>query len=72
VRNTFDLWLFWLLPYCISGLGKISRNCTEFGWSEPFPHYVDACIGDNSTNPVSISSEWNLNDRNDSDHDGHQ
>ncbi|XP_056127569.1 adenylate cyclase activating polypeptide 1a (pituitary) receptor type I isoform X1 [Rhinichthys klamathensis goyatoka] len=34
------------------GLGKISRNCTEFGWSEPFPHYVDACmIGYNSTNP---------------------
>ncbi|XP_077160896.1 pituitary adenylate cyclase-activating polypeptide type I receptor isoform X6 [Paroedura picta] len=22
---------------------KISRNCTEVGWSEPFPHYYDAC-----------------------------
>ncbi|NWX54277.1 PACR protein, partial [Promerops cafer] len=21
----------------------ISRNCTEDGWSEPFPHYYDAC-----------------------------
>lgn len=21
----------------------VSRNCTEDGWSEPFPHYVDAC-----------------------------
>uniref|UniRef100_A0A671P1T2 Pituitary adenylate cyclase-activating polypeptide type I receptor-like n=1 Tax=Sinocyclocheilus anshuiensis TaxID=1608454 RepID=A0A671P1T2_9TELE len=34
------------------GLGKISRNCTEFGWSEPYPLYVDACmIGDNTTKP---------------------
>lgn len=21
----------------------VSRNCTEDGWSEPFPHYLDAC-----------------------------
>lgn len=21
----------------------VSRNCTEDGWSEPFPHYFDAC-----------------------------
>ncbi|KAF3690465.1 Pituitary adenylate cyclase-activating polypeptide type I receptor [Channa argus] len=26
--------------------GKVSRNCTEFGWSEAFPHYVDACVYD--------------------------
>ncbi|NWY67192.1 PACR protein, partial [Erithacus rubecula] len=25
------------------GTGDISRNCTEDGWSEPFPHYYDAC-----------------------------
>ncbi|KAL1022734.1 hypothetical protein UPYG_G00031630 [Umbra pygmaea] len=25
-------------------LGKLSRNCTEEGWSETFPHYVDACM----------------------------
>ncbi|XP_034615768.1 pituitary adenylate cyclase-activating polypeptide type I receptor isoform X4 [Trachemys scripta elegans] len=24
-------------------VGNISRNCTEDGWSEPFPHYYDAC-----------------------------
>ncbi|KAM7174516.1 pituitary adenylate cyclase-activating polypeptide type I receptor isoform 5-T10 [Macrochelys suwanniensis] len=24
-------------------VGDISRNCTEDGWSEPFPHYSDAC-----------------------------
>lgn len=25
-------------------MGKVSRNCTEDGWSEPFPHYVDVCF----------------------------
>uniref|UniRef100_A0A8C7H677 ADCYAP receptor type I n=1 Tax=Oncorhynchus kisutch TaxID=8019 RepID=A0A8C7H677_ONCKI len=24
----------------------LSRNCTEGGWSETFPHYVDACMFD--------------------------
>ncbi|KAG7252567.1 hypothetical protein CRUP_007808 [Coryphaenoides rupestris] len=35
-------------------VGKVSRNCTEIGWSETFPHYVDACLFDegNSTHPV--------------------
>ncbi|XP_041962243.1 adenylate cyclase activating polypeptide 1a (pituitary) receptor type I isoform X2 [Alosa alosa] len=34
-------------------LGEITRNCTEYGWSEPFPHYVDACIfDDNATKPT--------------------
>ncbi|XP_078521419.1 pituitary adenylate cyclase-activating polypeptide type I receptor isoform X2 [Lissotriton helveticus] len=33
-----------------SSSGDISRNCTEDGWSEPFPHYVDVCVVDeNST-----------------------
>ncbi|RVE73677.1 hypothetical protein OJAV_G00033980 [Oryzias javanicus] len=34
-------------------LGKVSRNCTEFGWSETFPHYVDACLVEegNSSHP---------------------
>ncbi|XP_028831856.1 pituitary adenylate cyclase-activating polypeptide type I receptor isoform X4 [Denticeps clupeoides] len=31
-------------------LGKISRNCTEEGWSEPSPHYVDACLSFESVN----------------------
>uniref|UniRef100_A0A7N4UZV9 ADCYAP receptor type I n=1 Tax=Sarcophilus harrisii TaxID=9305 RepID=A0A7N4UZV9_SARHA len=26
-----------------SDTGVVSRNCTEDGWSEPFPHYFDAC-----------------------------
>lgn len=33
--------------------GKVSRNCTEDGWSEPFPHYVEVCFFyDNTTEPV--------------------
>ncbi|XP_068094613.1 pituitary adenylate cyclase-activating polypeptide type I receptor isoform X1 [Hyperolius riggenbachi] len=32
--------------------GLISRNCTETGWSDPFPHYSDACGFDvNETGP---------------------
>ncbi|KAM4704858.1 pituitary adenylate cyclase-activating polypeptide type I receptor [Rhinophrynus dorsalis] len=32
--------------------GVISRNCTENGWSDPFPHYSDACDFDvNETGP---------------------
>uniref|UniRef100_A0A8C4Y9G3 ADCYAP receptor type I n=1 Tax=Gopherus evgoodei TaxID=1825980 RepID=A0A8C4Y9G3_9SAUR len=27
----------------LSDSWDISRNCTEDGWSEPFPHYYDAC-----------------------------
>ncbi|XP_058482358.1 adenylate cyclase activating polypeptide 1a (pituitary) receptor type I isoform X3 [Solea solea] len=33
-------------------MGRVSRNCTEEGWSEPFPHYVDVCFSyDNTTKP---------------------
>uniref|UniRef100_A0A8C1G7G1 Adenylate cyclase activating polypeptide 1a (pituitary) receptor type I n=1 Tax=Cyprinus carpio TaxID=7962 RepID=A0A8C1G7G1_CYPCA len=32
--------------------GKVSRNCTEDGWSEMFPHYVDVCpFNENGTSP---------------------
>ncbi|XP_070120888.1 pituitary adenylate cyclase-activating polypeptide type I receptor isoform X5 [Equus przewalskii] len=27
----------------LSDTRVVSRNCTEDGWSEPFPHYFDAC-----------------------------
>uniref|UniRef100_A0A8C3NXZ2 ADCYAP receptor type I n=1 Tax=Cyanoderma ruficeps TaxID=181631 RepID=A0A8C3NXZ2_9PASS len=27
----------------VTNCRDISRNCTEDGWSEPFPHYYDAC-----------------------------
>uniref|UniRef100_A0A5F9DTQ6 Pituitary adenylate cyclase-activating polypeptide type I receptor n=1 Tax=Oryctolagus cuniculus TaxID=9986 RepID=A0A5F9DTQ6_RABIT len=27
----------------LADMGVVSRNCTEDGWSEPFPHYFDAC-----------------------------
>lgn len=34
-------------------MGKVSRNCTEDGWSEPFPRYIDVCFfDDNITDPV--------------------
>lgn len=38
-------------------LGKVKRNCTEFGWSETFPHYIDACLYEegNSSHVVSAS-----------------
>uniref|UniRef100_A0AAQ5XVX9 Adenylate cyclase activating polypeptide 1a (pituitary) receptor type I n=1 Tax=Amphiprion ocellaris TaxID=80972 RepID=A0AAQ5XVX9_AMPOC len=40
-------------------MGKISRNCTEDGWSEPFPHYVDVCFFyDNTTKPVGPSDMY--------------
>uniref|UniRef100_A0A8D3CL36 Adenylate cyclase activating polypeptide 1b (pituitary) receptor type I n=1 Tax=Scophthalmus maximus TaxID=52904 RepID=A0A8D3CL36_SCOMX len=34
-------------------LGKLSRNCSEFGWSETFPHYIEACLYEegNSSHP---------------------
>ncbi|XP_059426950.1 pituitary adenylate cyclase-activating polypeptide type I receptor [Carassius carassius] len=32
--------------------GKVSRNCTEEGWSEMFSHYVDVCpFNENGTSP---------------------
>ncbi|XP_023609636.1 pituitary adenylate cyclase-activating polypeptide type I receptor isoform X4 [Myotis lucifugus] len=27
----------------LSGMRVVSRNCTKDGWSETFPHYLDAC-----------------------------
>ncbi|KAH0627648.1 hypothetical protein JD844_003683 [Phrynosoma platyrhinos] len=30
-------------PGASSDLKVVSRNCTEKGWTEPFPHYYDAC-----------------------------
>lgn len=40
-------------------MGKVSRNCTEEGWSEPFPHYVDVCFFyDNATKPVRPLSSY--------------
>uniref|UniRef100_A0AAY4CIQ2 Adenylate cyclase activating polypeptide 1a (pituitary) receptor type I n=1 Tax=Denticeps clupeoides TaxID=299321 RepID=A0AAY4CIQ2_9TELE len=33
---------------------SVWRNCTEEGWSDIFPHYVDACLlDDNGTSPDS-------------------
>ncbi|KAM8889814.1 pituitary adenylate cyclase-activating polypeptide type I receptor-like isoform 1-T1 [Synchiropus picturatus] len=31
-------------------IAKVSRNCTESGWSETYPHYVDACLFDEEGN----------------------
>ncbi|TKS79652.1 Pituitary adenylate cyclase-activating polypeptide type I receptor [Collichthys lucidus] len=34
---------------------KVSRNCTEDGWSEPYPHYVDVCFSyDNTTTHIDM------------------
>uniref|UniRef100_A0A663M8F2 ADCYAP receptor type I n=1 Tax=Athene cunicularia TaxID=194338 RepID=A0A663M8F2_ATHCN len=32
-----------IFPLFLTLSWDISRNCTEDGWSEPFPHYYDAC-----------------------------
>lgn len=43
-------------------LGKVSRNCTEYGWSETFPLYIDACLYEegNSNHTVSVSRRLQL------------
>jgi len=38
----FNSVTFTIVPVALD-IGDISRNCTEDGWSEPFPHYYDAC-----------------------------
>uniref|UniRef100_A0A8C5AWN1 Adenylate cyclase activating polypeptide 1b (pituitary) receptor type I n=1 Tax=Gadus morhua TaxID=8049 RepID=A0A8C5AWN1_GADMO len=38
-------------------VGKVSRNCTEFGWSDTFPHYVDACLFDEGNSTHTVSSD---------------
>lgn len=48
------LWPFLLLNKFsfVADKGSVSRNCTEEGWSEPFPHYFDACgFYENETEP---------------------
>uniref|UniRef100_A0A3B4XV88 Adenylate cyclase activating polypeptide 1a (pituitary) receptor type I n=1 Tax=Seriola lalandi dorsalis TaxID=1841481 RepID=A0A3B4XV88_SERLL len=40
--------------FVLSDMGKVSRNCTEDGWSEPFPHYAEVCsffFYENTTKP---------------------
>ncbi|XP_055974063.1 pituitary adenylate cyclase-activating polypeptide type I receptor isoform X3 [Sorex fumeus] len=39
----------------LSDVGVVSRNCTEDGWSEPYPHYFDAC--------GFIDDEWETGDQ---------
>lgn len=40
--------------YCVASTepGTVSRNCTEYGWSDTFPHYVDACLEGNGSHVV--------------------
>jgi len=46
--------MYWIFFASFVEFGKVSRNCTEYGWSEMFPHYVDVCpYNENGTTPVS-------------------
>lgn len=36
-------------------LGTVSRNCTMFGWSETFPHYIDACLYEETGSNHTVS-----------------
>lgn len=37
----------------LSEIGKVSRNCTPYGWSEPYPQYDEICFPfDNITKHV--------------------
>ncbi|XP_063780404.1 pituitary adenylate cyclase-activating polypeptide type I receptor isoform X2 [Pseudophryne corroboree] len=46
--------------------GVISRNCTENGWTDPFPHYSDACgydvneTGDQDTYFLSVKALYTV------------
>lgn len=37
-------------------VGKVSRNCTEWGWSDTFPHYIDACLYEEGNSSHVVSS----------------
>lgn len=39
-------------------LGKVSRNCTEFGWSETFPHYIEACLYEEGNGSTVVRRLW--------------
>ncbi|XP_062979119.1 pituitary adenylate cyclase-activating polypeptide type I receptor-like isoform X4 [Elgaria multicarinata webbii] len=39
-------------------LKVVSRNCTEEGWSEPFPHYYDACGFDENDTTTDYSQDY--------------
>uniref|UniRef100_A0A6Q2XJ50 Adenylate cyclase activating polypeptide 1a (pituitary) receptor type I n=1 Tax=Esox lucius TaxID=8010 RepID=A0A6Q2XJ50_ESOLU len=42
-------------------IGWVSRNCTEEGWSEMFPDYVDACLpDDNDMNHASVQALYTV------------
>uniref|UniRef100_A0A8C3FDC9 ADCYAP receptor type I n=1 Tax=Chrysemys picta bellii TaxID=8478 RepID=A0A8C3FDC9_CHRPI len=43
IVNSEDGWEVDNMGQTHPDVGDISRNCTEDGWSEPFPHYYDAC-----------------------------
>uniref|UniRef100_A0A8C3XP02 ADCYAP receptor type I n=1 Tax=Chelydra serpentina TaxID=8475 RepID=A0A8C3XP02_CHESE len=43
IINSEDGWEVDNMEQSHPDVGDISRNCTEDGWSEPFPHYSDAC-----------------------------